>query len=862
MSPCGAAGDRGAGCYTGNAGWAVTALGKQAMQENLPGYEFIRELGRGGMAVVYLATQRSLQRPVALKLLDRTVAGYGELAQRFINEAHTLAGLRHPNIVTVYDVVSSDKGDYISMEYLGHGSLTDRLATGLGLGEGLHVLAQLASALDAAHALGVVHRDIKPDNVLFRDDDTPVLTDFGIARRTGPESQRVTQAGLAVGTPSYMSPEQIGGDAVDGRADQYSLGALWFQMMTGRLPFEAEHTADLLLAHLARPVPALPPQLAPLQPVLERMLAKKPEQRYPTLAAMLADLGRHLLDAPDLLAVAPGAVTVSPTERLRQLGFPSTGTQAALPAATRMLPSSRALSAATPRRRWPVPLAASVVVALAAAVLFLLLRPGGPLSSAPGSAPVTAATADVVLPDPRSIAVLPFADLSQAGDQAYMSDGLAEELINLLARVKGLRVIARTSSFAFRDKAADTPTIGRRLGVVHLLQGSVRRDGDRLRVAAQLVRAADGVQLWSQTFDRGAGDVFAVQDEIAAAVVDSLKVKLMGAAPHALKTDPRAYALFLRARQAGRRGDASGLAQAVGFYKNALEIDPDYAPGWVGLSSSYANQANAGLLPTAEAIGLAREAVQRALQLDPEYARAHAQRGYLAMSHEGDLPLAARELESALALEPDDVGTLLNAARLAQALGRTDQAIMIDQYVTARDPVNARAHYNLGVDLFFAGRNDEAVASWRTTLALSPEFIGTEYNLGMADLLAGRPRQALAAMQREPAEIWRMIGLPMALHSLGRDAEADAALAELVAGHAQDSAYNIAYVHAWRGQADAAFEWLERAIANHDTGLSDLVLEPAFARLHTDPRWMPLLERLGKSPQQLAAVSFDPVLPD
>ena len=378
--------------------------------QDLPGYEFIRELGRGGMAVVYLATQRSLQRPVALKLLDRNVPGYGELAHRFINEAHTLAGLRHPNIVTVYDVVSSDQGDFISMEYLGNGSLSDRLAVGLTIPQGLSILAKLASALDAAHAHGVVHRDITPDNVLFRDADTPVLTDFGIARRISADSQRVTQAGLAVGTPSYMSPEQIGGDEVDGRADQYSLGAMWYELMTGKPPFEAEHTSDLLLAHLGRPVPLLPPALSAMQPVLERMLAKKPEQRYPDLAGMLDDLARHLMGAPELMQAAPGAPRVSPTERLRQLGFPTTGTQVALPASTRVLPSSQAVPAASIARRWRVPLAAGAVAVLSIAVLFLVLRPGGPLSPA-ARMPAVAAAVEVPVPDPRSIAVLPFADL-------------------------------------------------------------------------------------------------------------------------------------------------------------------------------------------------------------------------------------------------------------------------------------------------------------------------------------------------------------------------------------------------------------------------------------------------------------------
>ncbi len=848
-----------------------------------PGYEFIRELGRGGMAVVYLATQLSLKRPVALKLLDRNVVGYDELASRFMNEAHTLAGLRHPNIVTVYDVVDSPTGDFISMEYLDRGSLSDRLATGLTLQESLSILAQLASALDAAHAGGVVHRDIKPDNVLFRDDSTPVLTDFGIARQISADSQRVTQAGLAVGTPNYMSPEQISGAAVDGRADQYSLGSMWFQMLTGKLPFEAEHTSDLLLAHLARPVPDLPPQMLALQPVLERMMAKKADARYPNLAAMISDLGRCLLREPELLRAPPGSAPVNPTERLRQLGFPSTGSQPSLAGRTSQMRSGATVALSTadrlkaageellrPRR---VPVAGAIIVlaALAIAAMLWFSRTKAPAvasvpdpaassrsamaSSALASSSGAANALDAV--SSRSIAVLPFADLSKSRDQGYMSDGLAEELLNLLAKVPNLRVIARTSSFSFQGKSDDVATIGRALDVDHVLQGSVRTSGKRLRISAQLIRARDNTQVWSETYDRTVDDVFAVQDEIAAAVVDQLKIKLMGAPPHAQKTDPRAYALYLEARQAGRRGNAEGQRMAEAKYRQALVIDPAYAPAWVGLSSSYANQANAGLRPGEEGFRLAREAVDKALSIDPEAARAHAQRGFLAMSHERDLSLAAMHLQRALELAPDDFGTLLNAGRLMQALGRFDQAIAIDQFVAARDPLNARAHYNLGVDLYFAGRSDEAIASWRTTLALSPDFIGTWYNIAIAQAHAGQPGAALDSVRREPAGVWQMIGLPIVYQSLGKRAESDAALKLLTVGHADDAAYNIAYVHAARGETDHAFEWLDRAVAVSDAGLSDIAFEPDFTSIHPDPRWLPMLEKLGKSRAQLDAVRFE-----
>lgn len=840
--------------------------------QDVPGYEFIRELGRGGMAVVYLATQRSLKRPVALKLLDRSVPGYSELAQRFINEAHTLAGLRHRNIVTVYDVVESSQGDFISMEYLEDGSLADRLAVGLSVQQSLSILAQLGSALDAAHARGIVHRDIKPDNVLFRDPETPVLTDFGIARLIDPESQRMTQAGLAVGTPSYMSPEQISGDPIDGRADQYSLGAMWFQMLTGELPYKADNTSDLLVAHLARPIPSLPATLSALQPVIDRMLAKQPAARYSNMAAMLVDVGRQLLRAPDLLLAPPGNVQVSPTERLHQLGFPTTGVQHTLSTSqTRLLDTARELSQpdlpGMKGSRFRVVVMSVVVVALALAVGGLLYRDRdrGETTAdnlaATATVPTTADAQVAEATSARSIAVLPFADLSQEKDQAYMSDGLAEELLNLLTKVPRLRVIARTSSFSFKDKSVDVATIAKALDVDHVLQGSVRRSGKRIRISAQLIRAQDSAQVWSETYDRDDDDVFAVQDEIAAAVVGQLKIKLMGEPPHTQKTDPQAYALFLKARQAGRRGDAQGLDQAVTLYRQAIDIDPRYAPAWVGLSSNYANQANSGLRPMDEGFRLAREAVDKALEIDPEFARAHAQMGYIAMSHIGDLQLAASHLERALVLAPDDTGVILNAARLAQALSRVDQATAFDQLVIARDPVNARAHYNLGVDYLYSGRVDDAIASWQTTIALSPGFIGAWYNIGTAQLSRGQNEAALASFQKEPSEVWRLIGLPMAYHALGKKAESDAALAKLTAEHASDSAYNIAYVHGFRGEDNLAFQWLEKAIAYQDTGLSDVAFEPAFAGIRQDPRWTRMLRKLGKSPEQLAAVKFDVKLP-
>ena len=818
-----------------------------------PGYQLERELGRGAMAVVYLATQLSLKRQVALKVLDRSVDGYADMAQRFMHEAHTLAGLRHRNIVTVHDVVESAQGDFISMEYLDGGSLGERLALGLGLQQSLAILAQLGSALDVAHARGIVHRDIKPDNVLFRDDDTPVLTDFGIAHELAPDAQRLTQAGLVLGTPSYMAPEQISGDPLDGRADQYSLGAMFFQMLTGRVPYTADNTTNLLYAHMARAIPRLPDELAVLQPVLQRMLAKTPDERYPDMAAMLLDVSRHLLQAPELLRTPPGAVQVSPTERLHQLGLLTTGLHAALPAgATQALPSTRR----TPKILRAAALSA-VVIALAAMVYVFRAD----LHGVPVPLATTTAPAGQVAPSDKSIAVLPFVNMSTDKDQDYFADGISEDLLNLLAKIPQLQVTARTSSFSFKGKDVAIPDIARALHVAHVLEGSVRRAGNTVRITVQLVDAATGTQLWSQTYDRKLDDVFAIQDEIAADVVRQLQVKLLGAAPKARTTDPEAYALYLQAVQLGRQNTAEAFKQAEALLHKVLAIDPRYAPAWGQLASNLYNQAGQGLIPSKEGFAQAREAAMKALATDPDSAPAHGMLGIIAMTGDNDLAGAAQHLSHALALDPADLGVLGNSATLLANLGRLDETLALGEAVGRRDPVNATALNNLGTHQRSAGRFDQAIMSFRTALSFAPGRGGAHAQLGAALLLKGDAPGALAEIQQEPIEVWKMISLPMAYHALGRRTESDAALAALIAKYPQDAPYNIAHVYAYRGEPDQAFAWLDKAVEVGDPGISEIVTENLFDKIHTDPRWLPFLRKIGKAPEQLAKIKFDVPLP-
>lgn len=460
----------------------------------------------------------------------------------------------------------------------------------------------------------------------------------------------------------------------------------------------------------------------------------------------------------------------------------------------------------------------------------------------------------------QSIAVLPFVDMSVDKDQEYMSDGLAEELLNLLAKIPALHVTSRTSAFSFKGTNIGIGDIAQRLHVAHVLEGSVRKSGSRLRVTAQLIDARTDTHLWSETYDRTLEDIFAVQDEIAAAVVAQLKVRLL-ATPRSRATDPRAYALYLQARQLARQGTASSLEQSIAVHRQALAIDPAYAAAWVGLAGNYLSQANKGLQPIDGSYTLARAAIDKALAIDADFAPAYRSLSRIASDYDGDLATAARHIEHALALEPTSVESLGEAAALADSLGRPELGLKLNEYAIAHDPLVASHHGALAYELGRLGRLDEAIESYRTALRLSPGRVGTQYNIGEVLLRKHDAAAALASMQQEPDENWRLMGLTMALHALAKRAESDAALVELIGKHGKESAYNIAYVLAFRGEADRSFEWLDKAVAYHDTGLVEISDDPMFANIHDDPRWLPFLRKVGKAPEQLAAIKLDVSLP-
>jgi len=458
---------------------------------------------------------------------------------------------------------------------------------------------------------------------------------------------------------------------------------------------------------------------------------------------------------------------------------------------------------------------------------------------------------------PNSIAVLPFINMSDDPSNEYFSDGITEELLNLLSQIPGLRVIARTSSFAYKGKDTKISEIARELDVGHILEGSVRKAGNKVRITAQLIRTSDSSHIWSETFDRDLDNIFAIQDEIASTVVKQLKVTLLGSAPTSEEIDPEAYALFLQARYLARQNSLIAYDQSIDLFKQVLDITPNSAAAWNGIASIYREQTRAGRRPYDEGYQLVREAADNALALNPTYAPAFANLGWSAMDFDLDLASAARFFERALELEPANLSIIADAAILARNLGRLDMAISLLQYVLIRDPLNPKDHSRLGIIYFSAGQQDAAISSSRTALMLSPKFVRANYQICEALLQKGDPDAAFKVIHQEPQHGYRLIGLALVYHALGQTAESNATLAEIEERYEQEAAYNIAYIYAFRGETDRAFEWLNKAVQYKDSGLSHVMINPLFASIHSDPRWLPFLESIGKSPQQLNAIEFE-----
>jgi TolB-like protein/Flp pilus assembly protein TadD/tRNA A-37 threonylcarbamoyl transferase component Bud32 len=699
-------------------------------------YAIEREVGRGGMATVYLAQDVRHHRPVAVKVLHPQLAlSLG--SDRFLREIQIAARLQHPHIVPLYDSGQADDFLYYVMPYVEGESLRQRLEREgqLPLEDAVQVARSVAAALDYAHRNQVVHRDIKPENVMLHQGEA-VVTDFGIAKAVTAAADNLTQTGMAVGTPAYMSPEQAAGEAeLDGRSDIYSLGAMLYEMVGGTAPFSGL-TAQAIIAKLfTEAVPSLRDRREGvpewLEQAVRRALAKAPAERYATAA----QFGQALVG-------------------------PSGGT--------------------TP----------------------------------PGSQQAGAAPA-------RSIAVLPFVNMSADPENEYFTDGIAEEIINALTKIQALRVAARTSSFAFKGKNEDIGDIGRKLKVATVLEGSVRKAGTRLRVTAQLVNVADGYHLWSERYDRQLEDVFAIQDEIAESIVRALRVVLSEDEKRAIERAPtenvQAYEYYLRGRQFFHQFRRTGIQFARRMFERAIEIDPNYALAYAGVADccSFLYMYWDGSKANLES---AESASRKALELDAELAEAHASRGF-ALTLSRQYAEARRQFETAIRLNPKLYEAHYLYARACMQEGKLTEAVVHYEDAARVRPEDYQALLLMTSPLKGLGRTAEADAAQRRGLQLAEKHLELNPDDARALYMGGGALVQVGERER---------GLEWAKRASAIDPEDPGVL------------YNVACVYAFLGQVDDALACLETAIHNgfghrewleHDSDLDPLRSDPRFKAL-------------------------------
>ncbi|HSP06118.1 MAG TPA: alpha/beta fold hydrolase, partial [Acidobacteriota bacterium] len=723
------------------ASWLSASAGIHPGQ-TVGNYVILEKIGEGGMGIVFKARDLTLERTVALKLLPDLPGEREKTRLRFLQEAKAAAALDHPNICTIYEIDETPNGlSFISMAYYQGEPLSEKIRRDAPLPSALvlEYAIQTLEGLAHAHEHGVVHRDVKPANIFVTTQGQVKILDFGIAKVA--MKTTITQPGMVMGTLAYMSPEQARAEEVDARSDLFSLGGILYEMLSGQQPFAgASQYAQLFAIQDSQPAPLdhLPVNNVPaeLKRIIGRALEKDRNLRYQTSADMLADL-----------------------QRLRRA---TTETHA---------PVHQPIRTASHSVRRTI-----ITRVAVAAFLLALVVAGVSLFGRTTQFPATVAPSTKT-----AVAVLPFINMSADKEQAYFSDGLTEELTDLLAMNPKLRVISQTSAFSFKGKDADIKTIAKKLNVTHVVEGSVRKSGNQLRITAVLIEVGTDSRLWSQTYQRQMENIFAVQDEIAASVAAALKVTLEGnQGSKTYETAPEAYNAYLQGRYFLDRAGRDGLERAEEYYKEALRIDPSFARAWVGLSYVHSRQADVGYVSASEGYEVARNEVEKALQLQPNLAEAYGRLGQIKWSYDLDWFGADAAFQRALQLEPGNAETVRWAARMAGALGNFEKAIQLDREAIEQDPVGAGLYNNLGLHTACVGRWKEAEAALRKALELNPEFWFAHYMIGRIYLAQSRPDEAFAEMQKESEPAFREAGLVIAFEAIGKHKEADAALADYI----------------------------------------------------------------------------------
>ena len=774
------------------------------------------------MGEVYLAHDERLERNVALKVLPAGSLADEATRSRFRKEALALSKLNHPNIATIHDFDTDAGVDFIAMEVVDGETLAQRPKNGaLAEKDVLALAVQVADALEEAHEHGIVHRDLKPANIMVTRKGRAKVLDFGLAKLLQPVNSLTTAETLnqtkgVAGTLPYMSPEQLRDEPVDARSDIFSFGAMLYEITTGHLPFQEAVVSRLTDAILHR-APVTPRALnSRTSPELERIilkcLEKEPERRYQSAKELGVDLRR--LSAPSALVA---------TEPAR--------------------PESKAVSRKVMSRTAMVSTAgAAVVLAILLGVL-AVMNVGGWRQRVFGRGST---------PKIQSLAVLPLANLSADPSQEYFADGMTEELITELAQISGLRVISRTSAMRYKGSREPLPSIAQALNVDAVIEGSVERSGEQVRITAQLINARTDTHLWARSYQRNLRDVLALQTEVARAIAGEVQVQLTPQEHERLDrtraVNPAAYEAYLRGRYHWNFHTPEELQKAIGEYQNALHIDPNYALAYVGLSDGYRMLTlNADAEPQ-KVVPVAKANALKALQLDPQLSEAHFGLAYALEMYDWDWAGAEKEFKRSIELSPNNPLAHSYYGRLLSVLGRHSEALVQGERARELDPVSYADSFLLGTFYHYGRQEDRAVQELNDSININAHFWPAHLFLGKVFTEKHLYSQALGELQKaQGPTLQALSAMGYAFASSGNEPGARKILNDLIQRSKQSYVppTHIAVVYAGLGEKDQAIAWLQKAFAVKDAHLEFLGVEPVYDSLRSDPRFADLIGRLG-----------------
>jgi eukaryotic-like serine/threonine-protein kinase len=762
-------------------------------------YRLEARLGAGGMGLLYRATDLALGRAVAVKLLARHLVSDASAKARFIQEARAASALDHPNIGTVYDIGEVDGELFIVMALYEGETLKERLEKGrLPIDEAVGTLRQVALGLEAAHRAGTVHRDIKPANILMTTGGTAKIIDFGVAKLLGESQVQMTQAGQPIGTPLYMSPEQLTGERVDARSDLWSLGVLAHEVLSGVSPFQSESSAATTKGILnddppsLATLPGVPTWLAEL---VSQLLRKNPAERPQSASELLKRLDKRLPGSP-----------------VRSSAFRSAGVRRSVLAAL-----------------------IAVLIAVGAGGLYLYQH-GSPNKL-------------------KSLVVLPFVNVAANPDAEYLSDGIAEDLINSLSQIPELRVIARTTAFRYKGKEVDFHSLGQQLSVDSVLSGRVQQVGNALVIQADLVDTATGAQLWGERYNRPLTEALQVQEEITKAIAEKLRPRLapdvQSRVTRRYTDNSAAYELYLLGRYfLLSKRTKEGLTRSREYFQKAIGLDPNYALAYAGLAASYALETQDTSESSSEAYPQARRAALKALALDDQLTEAHVAFG-LVSAFTWDWATAEKEYKRAIELGPNNPRAHHNYGAYLGDMGRIGEALAETRLAQRLDPANAVTTSNIGLYSCLLGQYERGIAAVKDALALEPNYLPAREGLARCYLQQRIYSKAIAAIKEAQSPRPKTLGLLGYAYAVSGNRDDALRVVEELKSAAEtdaDALIRIAQGYIGLDDKERAFEWLEKAYQRRAVWLRTLKTDFIYDPLRSDPRFKDLQRRVGLPP--------------